>query len=110
MALPATHRARYGRRAVVVASTGTVPLVGLAINAVLAVGSYGIARHGLGQPRGLDRVLATGVVFWTACTIGLEVLGAFGSIGLYPMAGWAAMILGVGALMRWFARVDNPDR
>jgi len=94
---------------VVGASAWTVPLGGLIANAILALGSYGIARYGLGQPRGLARVLATSVVFWAACTIGLEVLGACGAIGLYPMLAWAAIILAIGAAARWLGHDADPS-
>jgi hypothetical protein len=93
---------------VVVASTWTVPLVGLAVNGLLAVGSYGIARHWLGQPRGLPRMLATSVVFWTACTVGLETLSPFEAIGVYPMLVWAGIILGLGGMGRWLGRGKDP--
>jgi hypothetical protein len=83
--------------------------VGLIVNAVLVLGSYGIAHHGLGQPCGLARVLATSVVFWTACTIGLEVLGACGAIGLSAMLAWAGIILAIGAAARWFGHDADPS-
>jgi hypothetical protein len=94
---------------VVVASNWTVPLVGAVANALLAVGSYGIAGHGLGQPRGLPRLLATGVVFWTAITIGLEGLSAFGAIGVYPMLAWAGLICAVGLALWWRGRGDDRE-
>jgi hypothetical protein len=77
----------------------TVPLVGTAANALLAVGSYGIAGYGLGQPRGLARLLAASVVFWTATTIGLEGLSAVGAIGPYPMLAWSGTIFAVGMVL-----------
>ena len=40
----------------------------------------GLPATGCRQPRGLAAVLATAVVFWTACTLGLEMLGAIGAI------------------------------
>ena len=92
----------------VVASAWTVPLVGLIANAILALGSYAIARHGLVQPRGLARMLATIVVFWAACTVGLEVLGACGGIGVYSMLAWAGIILAIGTAARWLGRDPDP--
>lgn len=54
-------------------------LPGVAANVTLLLGSYEIARHGFAQPRGLPAVLATAVVFWVACTLGLEVVGVVGA-------------------------------
>ena len=57
--------------------TGTwTGLSALAVNSVLLLGSFWIARYGLVQPRGPAAVLATAVVFWTACTVGLEALAS----------------------------------
>jgi hypothetical protein len=94
---------------VLVASSWTVPLLGLLVNAALALGSYWIARDGFARPRGLERALAAGVVFWSACTVGLEVLGSFGAIGLGPMAAWACSILALGAGLRRLRRGRPAD-
>ncbi len=80
------------------------PLIGLVANALLAIGAYGIAGSLLGQPRGLARGLAAGVVFWTACIVGLEGLGAFGAIGLYPILAWAGTIFAVSLVARRLGR------
>jgi hypothetical protein len=76
-------------------------LLGLAANAALLVGSSWIARYGLLQPRGLPAVLAAAVTFWTACTLGLEVLDVFGAISAGFMLGWGLIFLGAGAAVRW---------
>jgi hypothetical protein len=65
-------------------ATGT-GLLGLAVNGSLLLGSFWISRYGLSQPRGLATVLATAVVFWAACTLGLEALSAWGAISLGGM-------------------------
>ncbi|MGP0068043.1 MAG: glycosyltransferase family 39 protein [Isosphaeraceae bacterium] len=87
----------------------TGPLVGALANGLLAAGSYGIAGYGLGQPRGLPRLLGAGVIFWTAITVGLEGLGAFGAIGLYPVLAWAGMIFVVGLGVKWRRAVGVPE-
>jgi hypothetical protein len=75
-------------------------LVGLTANGLLLLGSFWIARHGFKQPRGLATVLATAVVFWTACTVGVLTLGTFAALRLVPMLAWGAMILGIGGVFR----------
>src|SRR5262249_19422494 len=82
------------------ATSWTGPLLGLAANGMLALGSYAIARHALGRPRGLDRTLAAGLVYWSALTVGLELLGTFGALGIGPMLAWSAAILATG--MAWW--------
>jgi hypothetical protein len=96
---------RGAERGVVVgASSWIVPLAGLAANALLAAGSYAIARYGLRQRPGLSRALAAAVIFWTGVTIGLEVLGSLGAIGVFPMLAWAAMFAVMGGLASRLAR------
>ena len=93
----------------VVAPDWSTPLIGSIANAIMALGSYAIAGHGLGQPRGLPRMLAASVVFWTACTVGLEVLGTFGAIDLPHMLAWAVTVFAVGSVARWRGRGDRPE-
>ncbi|MFI5460487.1 MAG: 4-amino-4-deoxy-L-arabinose transferase [Isosphaerales bacterium] len=90
-------------------ATGTV-LLGLVANGALLLGSSLIVRYGLSQPRGLTAVLATAVVFWTACTLGLETLGAFGAISVGPMLAWGGMFLGLGGVVRWLRAPAGRDR
>jgi len=85
-------------------------LLGLAVNGALILGSVWIARYGLSQPRGLATVLATAVVFWAACTLGLETLGALGAISVGAMLAWGVMFLGVGGLVRWVQAPVGLDR
>jgi hypothetical protein len=94
---------------VISASTMIVPLVGLAANLLMALGSYGIAG-GLGQPRGLPRWLAAAVIFWSAITIGLELLGSVGAIGTYPILAWAALVAGAGVILWWMRRPGQADQ
>ncbi len=84
-------------------------LLALSVNGVLLLGSFWIARYGLLQPRGLAAVLATAVVFWTGCTLGLEALGALGAISIGPMLAWGAMFLGVGGIVRWLRASAGRD-
>ena len=109
------HRNFFARAwsAVVADSIWTVTgtgLLGLAVNGVLLLGSFWIARYGLSQPRGLAAVLATAVVFWTACTVGLETLGSFGAISVGPMLAWGGMFLGVGGVVRWLRAPVGRER
>jgi len=84
-------------------------LLGSAADGALLLGSFWIARYGLLQPRGLAAVLATAVVFWTGCTLGLEALGALGAISVGPMLIWAGMFLGVGGVVRWLRAPIGQD-
>ena len=95
---------------VIIDSLGiTLPawLVGLVANGLLVAGSFWIARYGFRQARGPALILATAVVFWTACTIGLEFLSAFGAISAGPMLAWAAICLVLGGVVRWLRAVDD---
>jgi hypothetical protein len=83
-------------------------LLGLAANAMLLLGSYWTARFGYRQSRRLNVGLATAVVFWFACTIGLEILGSFGAIALGPMFAWGMVVVAIGAGCR-IARGKIPD-
>jgi Dolichyl-phosphate-mannose-protein mannosyltransferase len=89
----------------------TVPiwLPGLVSNGLLLLGSFWIARHGLRQARGLATALGTGVVYWTACTLGLEILSPFGGISAGPMLAWSVMWLALGGLAGWL-RGGGSDR
>lgn len=73
-----------------------VPIGGLTANGLLAAGSYWIAAGLLRQPRRLPRWLATAVVFWTAATIGMELLGSIGAIGTAGLLGVAGLTAGLG--------------
>jgi hypothetical protein len=84
----------------------STPVIGLAANGALALGCYWIARCGLNQSRGLDAWLASSVLFWTACTLGLEIQSGMGLISLSAVVVEAALVLGVGALLHW---VRGPD-
>jgi hypothetical protein len=95
------------RTRVFAASQWIVPLVGLAANLLMALGSYALAGSALRQPRGLPRWLATAVVFWTASTIGLEVLGSVGAIRTYPVLILASLVAGTG-FVSWWARGPGP--
>ena len=54
-------------------------LLGLVSNGLMLAGSLWIARHGFRQAGRIAGFLGTAVVFWTGCTVGLEVLSAFGA-------------------------------
>ena len=88
-------------------STGiTVPawLAGLVSNGLVLLGSFWIARFGFRQGRGISTFLGTALVYWTGCTLGLEVLSPFAAISPVPMVGWSFVWLAAGALCRWLRR------
>ena len=51
-------------------------------------------------------MLAASLVFWTSCTVGLELLGTFGAIDLPHMLAWAATVFAVGLV----AAVERTGR
>ena len=89
-------------------------LLGLTSNALVLLGSWWIARHGLKlklkQARGITAFLGTAVVFWTACTIGLEVLSPFGAISAGGLLAWSVLWLAIGAAVRWLRGQSNDDQ
>jgi hypothetical protein len=85
-------------------------LLGLGANGSLVLGSYWIARHGLKQPRGLRAALATAVIFWVACTLGLEALGCLGAVALGPMFAWGGCVVVLGGVVRWFNAQDDSTQ
>ncbi len=84
-------------------------LLGLGANGSLLLGSYWLARYGFKQPRGLSAVLGTAVIFWVACTVGLEVLGSYGALAPGPMLAWGVMAAVMGGVVRWLRAEVNPD-
>jgi hypothetical protein len=74
--------------------------LGIGANACLVLGSYWLARAAFGQPRGLPALLGTAVLFWTGCTLGLEVLGIFGHIMPAFLLAAGAVVLAAGGLAR----------
>jgi hypothetical protein len=84
-------------------------LLGLGANGSLLLGSYWIARHGFKQPRGLNAALATAVIFWCACTVGLEVLGSLGALALGPMLSWGVIVGVIGGIIWWHRAELNLD-
>ncbi len=75
-------------------------LLGLVSNGLVLLGSFWIARDGLRQPRGIATFLGTAVMFWTGCTLGLEVLSPFAAIAPVPMLAWGVLWLALGGLAR----------
>jgi hypothetical protein len=84
-------------------------LVGLAANGALLLGCYWIALYGLKRPRGLDVALAAAVLFWTACTVGLELQSALGLIGSGAIAVEAALVLAAGGIWRLSRPHVDPE-
>ena len=95
--------------AVVLAWLGTIGL-----NAVVGLAAYLVAKHGWRQPPGFPRGLAALVLAWTWVTLGMEILGAVGSLSWSPLFAWSAAGLAVGLVLRGFdrsrtARAASPD-
>ena len=44
------------------------------------------------------------MIFWSAVTLGLEVLGSVGAIGTFPILAWAGLIAGAGVVLWWMRR------
>lgn len=70
------------------------------LNGMLALGAYWTARHGFRQPAGLTRALAAVTLAWTWATVGLEILGAAGALGLMSLLLWSLLGLGIGFVLR----------
>ncbi len=75
-------------------------LLGLTANAALLAGSFWLARDGLRPARGLATALATVVIFWSGCTLGIELLGTLGCLSVGAMAVWGAAAFGLGLAVR----------
>ncbi len=48
------------------------------------------------------------MIFWSACTVGLEVLGQFGAIATYPILALSGPVAAAG-LIAWRIRGGEPD-
>lgn len=70
------------------------------LNGMLGLGAYWTARHGFRQPAGLARALAAVTLAWTWATVGLEVLGAAGVLGLTSLLLWSLLGLGIGLALK----------
>ena len=79
-------------------------LAGFVSNGLILVGSFWLARHGFRQGRGSATFLGTALLYWTGCTLGLEVLSPFAAISPGPMVGWSIVWLAAGGLSRWLRR------
>ncbi len=80
-----------------------------AANGCLLLGSFWIARHAFRQPRGLAIALGTAVIFWSACTVGLETLGELGIIAPVFMLALGAFVLAAGGFARWLSTATLDD-
>jgi hypothetical protein len=79
-----------------------VPWLGFLADGLLILGGWWLAGHGLRKIETLDRILATAVLAFAWCVLGLEALGSFGLLAIGPVLIWAgclgALGLGVRAL------------
>ncbi|MGC8641647.1 MAG: glycosyltransferase family 39 protein [Isosphaeraceae bacterium] len=76
-----------------------VPWLGLFADGFLIAGGWWLAGPALGQARVVDRILATGVLAFAWCVLGIELLGSFGLLEIGPVLTWAGALgaLGLGA-------------
>jgi hypothetical protein len=77
-------------------------IMALGANGAILLGSYGIARYGFGEPHGLDTTLATALLYWVACLLGLEALGTVGALAVGPMLAFGLIVGATGWGLRWF--------
>lgn len=77
------------------------------LNGMLGLGAYWTARHGFRQPAGLTRALAAITLAWSWATVGMEILGAAGALGLSPLLLWSALGFAIGLALR--ARDHQPE-
>jgi len=85
-------------------------IIGAAANGCLLVGSFWIARDAFRQPRGLAAALATAIIFWAGCTLGLEVLGELQMITPAFMLALGAIVLVAGGVARLRRPATLNDR
>ncbi len=74
------------------------------------LGAYALARRGFGQPPGLPRALATGVLSWTWIILGSEILGSLGWLSRGPLLAWSMAGGGIGLLSWRIGRDHAPDK
>jgi hypothetical protein len=92
-----------------IGTTAQNGLLGLSANGLLFLGSFWIAGHGFKQRRGLAAVLATAIVFWTACALGVLALGTLGALQLVPMLAWGLVVAATGGVLRWLQVDVDPE-
>ena len=81
---------------------------GLIANGLLFAGAWWLAGYGFRQARTLDRILASAVLSFTWCLLGLEVLGTAGLLAIGPLVVWMGLLFTVGLAVRW-QRPMPPD-
>ncbi|WZO96674.1 4-amino-4-deoxy-L-arabinose transferase [Isosphaeraceae bacterium EP7] len=84
--------------------------VSVLLNSLLGLGAWIAARSCFRQRGGLPRAIAAGVLAWSWAVLGVEVLGATGFLGRWPLVGWATLGLATGIggrLVR--GTLDEPD-
>lgn len=74
----------------------------VSLNGTLGLAAYLAARHGLRQPRGAPRILASVILAWTWATLGMEILGTLGYLAPIPLLAWTAfgLVIGLAARLR----------
>ena len=80
-----------------------VPWLGLLADGLLIAGGWWLAGHGLRQTRMVDRVLATAILAFTWCVLGLELLGSVGLLKIIPVLLWSGGLGAAGLAARWYS-------
>jgi hypothetical protein len=81
----------------------------LALDVLLGLGAYWVARYGFRQPAGPPRWLASATLAWAWATVGMEVLGTLGMLARGPLLLWTASGVGVGLVLRRLGRREGED-
>ncbi len=81
----------------------------LALDGLLGLGGYWVARYGFRQPAGPSRWLAAATLAWAWAMVGMEVLGTFGLAARGPLLLWTASGVGVGLVLRRLDRREGED-
>jgi hypothetical protein len=77
---------------------------GLLCNVLLISGAWWVVRHGLRLQHRIDQVLASAVLAFTWCVLGLESIGTAGWIAVGPLLAWSALPFALGLVLK-FARL-----
>lgn len=87
----------------------TAVLWTIALNGLLAVGGWLVARYVFRQPRGLPRFLASVVVGWAWLTIGMQGVGTLGLLARGPLSVWTFVLGLVGLSGRWLSPSERDE-
>jgi hypothetical protein len=81
-------------------TAGMVVALGLLSNFLLIAGAWLLAGHGLGVVARIDRFLATGVIAFAWCVLGIEILGTAGWISGGPILCVSGALFALGLITK----------